>query len=538
MGAVNGGTLKDRRNYFKMKYKTAVGLVLLSLIVSNEALRILVCYPMTSKSHSILGHGVVNRLLEAGHEVTHITSFPRGIAHPNLREVNVSRIAEAFLEDKKSTEEFALKNMVGKGNFAESVMFLYYVYLIHKNFLEFPSVVELFSDPNEKFDAVILEWFFTELNSGIPALFDCPLIWVCSTEPDWHAFRIMDGITNPAYSLDLFTHYTLPLSFWQRAEGLYKLVKKNLQLLVFYQFEKWTYNSYYPAVAAKRGVTMPPYEEAVYNGSLMFLNAHPSIGGAMKLPQNTVNIAGYHIDKTKPLPQDLQKLMDEAKDGVIYFSMGSILESSGMSENMKRSLLNMFSKYKQTVIWKFETDLTGIPDNVHLVKWAPQTSILAHPNLRLFITHGGQLSTSEAIHYGVPVVGLPVMADQVLNMKSTAAKGFGIHVTISEDMYEDLDTAVRKVLDDKTYAKKAKELSALFHDREMPPGKAVPYWVEYIVRNRGAPHLRSPALHVPLYQKLYLDLAVVLTIIIVLITKAVKYILGCRSKEQKKEKSS
>lgn len=74
--------------------------------------------------------------------------------------------------------------------------------------------------------------------------------------------------------------------------------------------------------------------------------------------------------------QDLLKLMDEAKNGVIYFSMGSIVKSEGMSDQMKRSLLNMFSKYKQTVIWKFEGDLPGIPANVHLVKWAPQPSIL------------------------------------------------------------------------------------------------------------------------------------------------------------------
>ncbi|MBN4842061.1 hypothetical protein H4F85_28460, partial [Citrobacter braakii] len=80
--------------------------------------------------------------------------------------------------------------------------------------------------------------------------------------------------------------------------------------------------------------------------------------------------------------------MDGAKHGVIYFSLGSNMLSDGMSEEMQRSLLNMFSKFEQTVIWKFESDLDNIPANVHLVKWAPQQSILAHPNLKLFITHG------------------------------------------------------------------------------------------------------------------------------------------------------
>ena len=63
-------------------------------------------------------------------------------------------------------ESFKLKNLIGKDNFGESIMLLYFVFSIHKNFLEEPSVVKLFSDPKEKFDAVILEWFFSELNAG------------------------------------------------------------------------------------------------------------------------------------------------------------------------------------------------------------------------------------------------------------------------------------------------------------------------------------------------------------------------------------
>lgn len=74
--------------------------------------------------------------------------------------------------------------------------------------------------------------------------------------------------------------------------------------------------------------------------------------------------------------------MDEAKHGVIYFSLGSIVQSDGMSEQMQKSILNMFSKYKQTVIWKFESDMKdNVPANVHLVKWAPQQSILGEKNL-------------------------------------------------------------------------------------------------------------------------------------------------------------
>lgn len=69
-----------------------------------------------------------------------------------------------------------------------------------------------------------------------------------------------------------------------------------------------------------------------------------------------------------------------------------------------------------------------------------------HPNLKLFITHGGLLSTTESIHFGVPLVGIPVLADQHLNMKSVDSKGFGIAVTLSEDMIPELEEAINKVL--------------------------------------------------------------------------------------------
>lgn len=68
--------------------------------------------------------------------------------------------------------------------------------------------------------------------------------------------------------------------------------------------------------------------------------------------------------------------MDNAKHGVIYFSMGSNLRSKHFPEVLRRQLLKVFSELKQTVIWKFEEDLPNRPSNVHVIQWAPQQSIL------------------------------------------------------------------------------------------------------------------------------------------------------------------
>jgi hypothetical protein len=75
--------------------------------------------------------------------------------------------------------------------------------------------------------------------------------------------------------------------------------------------------------------------------------------------------------------QDIKTFLDEAPDGVVYFSMGSNLQSSEMPEEKKQAFLETFSKLKQRVLWKWETDsLPGQPSNVKLGKWLPQSDIL------------------------------------------------------------------------------------------------------------------------------------------------------------------
>lgn len=81
--------------------------------------------------------------------------------------------------------------------------------------------------------------------------------------------------------------------------------------------------------------------------------------------------------------QNLQKLLDEAKDGVIYFSMGSNLKSKDLPQQLKDDFLKLFGSLKQKVLWKFEEELPNLPKNVQILQWAPQKSILCEYTSRL-----------------------------------------------------------------------------------------------------------------------------------------------------------
>lgn len=64
----------------------------------------------------------------------------------------------------------------------------------------------------------------------------------------------------------------------------------------------------------------------------------------------------------------------------------------------------------------------------------------------MFITHGGLLSTTEAVFRGVPIVGIPVMADQPINMQHTENAGLGITLDLDRLSEDTLYEAVTEVL--------------------------------------------------------------------------------------------
>jgi len=130
-----------------------------------------------------------------------------------------------------------------------------------------------------------------------------------------------------------------------------------------------------------------------------------------------IEIGGFHVkNETKPLPDDLREFIESAEHGVVYFSLGGNLRPSKMKEQKKRDILASLSKLKQKVIWKWDDETVEVDKSKFIVrKWLPQDDILAHPNVKLFVTHGGLLSCTESILRGTPIVGIPIFGDQLVS---------------------------------------------------------------------------------------------------------------------------
>lgn len=187
------------------------------------------------------------------------------------------------------------------------------------------------------------------------------------------------------------------------------------------------------------------------NVALVLLNNHFTMNYPRPFAPNMIEVGGIHINRAAPkeLPQDIKSFIESAKDGVVYFSMGSNIQSTQLPVEIRDGLLRAFSNLKQKVLWKWEDiNLPGKPNNVMINKWYPQDDILSNPNVRLFITHGGLLSSTEAVYHGVPIIGIPVFGDQHLNMARAVNNGYGLTIAYSNLTESSILWALNEMLGD------------------------------------------------------------------------------------------
>lgn len=309
---------------------------------------------------------------------------------------------------------------------------------------------------------------------------------------------------NPAYIGNHFLPHSDRMNFFERLKNfLYFLGTKMM----------YKYYSIHINKVAKQyfGESLPPLEDIAANTSLLLINTHVSYSQVRPLVPAIVEVGGIHIEPPKKLPQDLEKFISEAKHGVVFFSLGSTLRTATLPAEKREALLDAFAELPQRVLWKWEDDtLPNQPGNVKISKWLPQMSVLAHPNVKVFLNHGGLMGCLEAIYNGVPMVSIPLFGDQYNNVQVLADRGISVRLSYPNITKESVLLALRQVLDNPQYHENAKRASRIYHDRPMSGIDSAVFWTEYVLRHGGAHHLRSGAVDLPLYQYLLLDVLLVI----------------------------
>ena len=244
---------------------------------------------------------------------------------------------------------------------------------------------------------------------------------------------------------------------------------------------------------------MPSLKEIEQKTKLLLLNSDHAIDYPEPLQPNMILVGGLQITEPKELPADIKKFVEGGKRGTVLMSLGTNILSSLLGDEVLTSILKTFESMPEyNFIWKFESEPHELPikpsKNVMVSKFLPQNDLLAHPNLKAFITHAGGLSTQESLWYGKPMVGIPFIADQYRTIEKSVSMGVAIKLEISKLNVDIFKKAVKEVIENLSYAENAQKISRLFQDKPKKPLETAIWWIEYVLRNPDAPIFKSPTL--------------------------------------------
>ncbi|XP_032514140.2 UDP-glucosyltransferase 2-like isoform X2 [Danaus plexippus] len=470
-------------------------LLLSCCVVASHCSNILVVFPVPERSHRVLGESIVKILLEAGHEVTWVTPFPRDIKWSKLDYIDIS---STLIHETETGNNDDHGPSISELRLNIQQLGSRYAGLA----LRHPALQELMMNTTVRFDAVVAEWYHSGLLAPLASVFDCPLVWYTPEDISWQTYGLVHGDS----SLD-FMASTLQSPSYSLPERLrYLWSKLSFGVRNYFHIsatELPEYEACYLRAFQSRRRVLPNYEELVYQGSALLINSHPPLGHKIPLPLNAKFVGGHHIvRKVSPMPKNIAKLLEASKAGVIYVNLESHVTSGEVSHTVIQELIEIFGVVQQTVIWKSEEIQWSLPQNVFMMKNPPQNIILT------YINHGQMLSIVDAIHFGVPVIGVPLLEDHIVNMDSVVKRGCGIKVDYTNEFAWKVKDAVNRILKMSSYREQSNKDKLIFRNRVATPQSEVLHLMQLVLDSDGAGHLQSSTLFLSVMERHNLDIII------------------------------
>ncbi|KAH8383545.1 hypothetical protein KR009_009264, partial [Drosophila setifemur] len=461
------------------------------------AANILGVFPYRHSSAFQVIRPLIRALTERGHTVTMIS--PATVDHniEGVRNIRIPLLNKNMKEliDSNELADF-LRNKWSEANLSARLLSN-----ISYSILGDSGVQKMMRDRSERFDMIILEASHLDAIYGLAEYYNATMVGVSCMRLNWNVDDLAGNPAPSIYEPISPMGFSWGYSFMNRIYNwmyiteeklLLRLILRPAQLSVFRKFFS------YPDEV---------FEELRSKFSVILINSHFSMGRVRDNVPNIIEMGGIHLSEpVEPCDKDLQRFLDEAEHGVIYFSMGLDIKVELLPDNMQEPLIQTLTQLKQRVVWKSEmSTMLNKSDNIYIIETAPQRALLAHPNVKIFITHGGLLSVMEAIHSGVPMLGLPLFFDQFSNMHRVEMAGIAIVLDSYTLTKESLTTAIKELIEDPKYAQKAKEMSLSFMDRPMSPLDTAVWWTEYALRNRNVSNMRLNEEDIPFMRYYRLD---------------------------------
>ncbi|XP_076063299.1 UDP-glucosyltransferase 2-like [Oratosquilla oratoria] len=486
----------------------------------EDSYQILFLLPISSISHNIMHMTLATALADRGHKVTMLTNHPPMSRHPNIQEVT-----HGLEEGNEKKWDFFLIRKDPKIFF----QFGHTLAAMTRKLYEVPAIRGLY-DRRHTFDLIIVESYFSDM--AYPFLHEMPFVALAGVGMEEMNSAVLGNVPHPAYFPHRDFPHQPPFSAIQRARNLLAHIRFAAS------FRMWSVLPPVQIEISKQFPKLPPLRDLERNVSLVLFNSHYVHDLSYPVLPSQIPVGGMHCRPSEPLPQDLAKWIEEAKHGVIFFSLGSMIQGRTIPPHALNVFIHTFARLNQRVIWTSDLEIGGLSDNVLVGKWFPQQDVIAHPNVKVFVSHAGLLSTQEALYHATPVVALPINYDQPKLASWIENKGLGVQLEWEDLSVPLLLNTINEVIDNPKYTKNMAAASTIFRDQKETPLERAVWWTEYAIRHPGAPSLRCPAMDLSWIEFLCLDVIFLFHALLFALLWAVKKLLSKflgGSKKQKKE---
>uniref|UniRef100_A0AC34FL16 Glucuronosyltransferase n=1 Tax=Panagrolaimus sp. ES5 TaxID=591445 RepID=A0AC34FL16_9BILA len=251
------------------------------------------------------------------------------------------------------------------------------------------------------------------------------------------------------------------------------------------------------------GHGFPDLKKLLGNVSYAFTNAHPMLSFSKPITNKVVYLGGGAVPKAKGLTKEFEEIYSKAKKGVVIFSFGSL----------HKAFIDAFERFSDyEFIWKINSETEELAkslitsSNIHLVSWIDQISLLNHPQTKAFITQCGLNSVNEATYTGVPMIAIPLFADQFYNAAVVKHKEIGVVIKIGSMKSHDVEVALHEILHNPKYKKNIDIVKRKLELYPFNPLEEFVKRVEYAAEFDNLNELNLASANLSFFKVYYLDI--------------------------------
>ncbi|XP_070155000.1 UDP-glucosyltransferase 2-like isoform X1 [Polyergus mexicanus] len=512
--------------------------ILMGFVTVSNSLSILLIEALPSPSHHLWTMNLAKGLLRQGHHV-HAVSIQETKIKGKLGQ-NLTYAVFDVMKDTHDEENYKPDEWEKYSVFYMTYFIYEWATYVSEKIIEAEAAKELLEMIKKvEFDVIVQDITIPECLYGLweVAKGKPPVVgYIPFGSAPWLKHHI-GGPHYPTVRSYPYKDLAKPINLWERTLNvLYYIVDDLVRQYYYMPISQQITERYI-------GHKIRPLSEIEKNISIILINTYSAFEPGIPLPPNVIEVGGLHAQSVQRIadeepvtyPDNIREFLDGADNGAIIISLGTNVKWKSIGLDKLEAVTLALSNLKQRVLWKLDIELPcQVPNNMMILKWMPQNEILNHKNVKAIWTHGGLLSTYEAIWKGVPMIAMPFFADQKFNVALLVHKGVAIRLNIDTLSTESISDAIEKILYNESYTKNMKQLSSEFRDRPVPPLDLAIWWIEYAARHpRGS--LGSPLRFqswmeqnlIDVYAFLIFNLIIILTVVFFVFKKLFSF---CRNR--------